>query len=457
MSGVPLVKTEGFDLQSCLRFLEQNDGLVRVKSPVSLKHELAGVARCFEGREVVLFENVEGEFCPVIAGMYWNRKLIAGVFGCQMEKLPFLFSEAVSSWQQKPVDPVVVDQSLANQVVMESPDLYQLPVPVHALEDGGPYFSCSVVIAKDPETGVRNASVNRIMVTGPDRLTMLMDVGRHLRDYYERAAKKGMPLEITINNGVDPTVYFAAVVPSSAAPIDRDELGIASTLLGRPLELVSSRTVGVEGVASAQFIIEGEILPELREEEGPFGEVTGYYAKRDVRWAVRVKSVTRRKDPIFQTLIPGKEVYNSVGLMGEANIYHLVSRQVPGIKAVYLTHGGCGFYHAVVQMKKVYEGTQRNAILAAMAAFPSLKQVTVVDEDVDIYNPEDVEWAMATRFNPRDGIVLVNDCFGHELNPVTQNGITAKVGFDATVPLIRADEFKRVKMISVDMTKYKVR
>lgn len=456
MSRVPLVKTEGFDLGACIRFLEQQGWLVRIQSTVSLKYELAGIAKHFEGREAVLFESVEGGFCPVLAGLYWNRKLLAGIFGCEAERLPFLISEAVASWQENPVPPVVVDIAPASEVVMEHPDLSRLPVPVHALEDGGPYFSCSVVIAKDPDTGIRNASVNRLMVTGPDRLTMLMDAGRHLRDYYERAERKGKPLPITINNGVDPAVYLAAVVPSAAAPIDRDELGIASALLGRPLELVSSRTVEVEGVANAQFIIEGEILPGVREEEGPFGEVTGYYGERDKRWVVRVKSISHRKSPIFHTLLPGKEVHNSVGIMGEANIYNLIFRQVPGVKAVYLTPGGCGFYHAVVQMHKVYEGSQRNAILATLAAFPSLKQVTVVDEDVDIYNPEDVEWAMATRFNPAEDIVLVAKAFGHELNPVSDNGITAKVGFDATAPLPRSEKYKRVRMAPVDITKYSV-
>lgn len=457
MSRVPLVKTEGFDLQSCIHFLEENSGLARIKSRVNLKNELAGVAAYFEGREVVLFEHAGEGQSPVLVGMYWNRKNLASIFGCQLERLPFLLSEAVSAWQQKPVHPVVTMNSPANQITMDIPDLSILPVPTHALEDGGPYFSCSVVIARDPDTGIRNASINRIMVTGKDRLTMLMDVGRHLRDYYERAEIQGRPLEITINNGVDPTVYLAAVVPAAAAPIDKDELGIASALLGRPLELVSSRTVEVEGVANAQFIIEGEILPEIREDEGPFGEVTGYYGKRDRRWVVQVKSISHRRKPIFQTLLPGKEVYNSVGLMGEANIYNLVSRQVPGIKAVYLTHGGCGFYHAVVQMKKVYEGTQRNAMMATFAAFPSLKQVTVVDEDVDIYNQDDVEWAMATRFNPKTGVISVSDAFGHELNPITENGLTTKIGFDATAPLSRLEKFQRVKMMPVDINKYDIK
>lgn len=457
MSKREPIKEDGFDLQACIQFLEQSGNLVRVQTPVKLEYELAGVARQFEGGNTVLFENINNSRYPVFTGLYWNRNALAGIFGCSIERLPFLLSEAVAAWRQRPVSPVILETGPANETIMEVPDLNRLPVPVHALSDGGPYFDCSVVIAKDPDTGVRNVSIHRIMVTGPQRMTMLMDVGRHLRDYYERAERRGKPLEITISNGIDPSVYMAAVVPSSAAPIDTDELGIASALLGRPLELVRSQTVDVEGVANAQFIIEAEILPDIREPEGPFGEVAGYYGKRDKRWVVQVKSISHRKSPVFQTLLPGKEVYNSVGLMGEANIFDLVSRQVRGVQAVYLSHGGSGFYHAVVRIKKMCEGTQRNAILATMAAFPSIKQVTVVDDDVNIYDPEDVEWAMSTRFHPERDIILVTHAFGHELNPVTENGLTSKIGFDATAPFPMPSEYQRVKFQKVDISKYQIK
>ena len=146
---------------------------------------------------------------------------------------------------------------------MEEVDLSKIPVPTLALKDGGPYFSNCVIIAKDPDTGVRNTSVHRLMVTGKNRLGLLMYVGRHLRDYYERAEAKGQSLEITINNGAHPAYYVAAITPSAAAPIDVDELGVASYLLGEPAKLCKSKTVDVEGIAEAQMIMEAEILPAL--------------------------------------------------------------------------------------------------------------------------------------------------------------------------------------------------
>jgi 2,5-furandicarboxylate decarboxylase 1 len=267
------------------------------------------------------------------------------LFQVKTEKLPFLMAEAIQNWKQNPVQPITKSSGPANEVIHkdESDLLKHIPIPTQGLSEGGPYLTSSVVIAKDPETGVRNTSIHRFMVSGTNRLTMQLDMSRHLRDYYERAEKNGKPLEITINNGVSPAVHIAAVTPSNAALIDQDELGIASTILGEPLSLLQSQTVDVEGIADAQYIIEGEILPEIRESEGPAAEVTDYYAQQDKRWVVHVKAVTRREKPIYHTIILGREVYNAVGLMAESSIFNQVSQLVPGVKAVFLTYGGCGF------------------------------------------------------------------------------------------------------------------
>ncbi len=449
-----LVQRGIYDLNSAIDFLLKTGDLARVETEVSLVHELAGIAQKLEGGKVALFERVKGYPYKVLTGLYWNRQVLARMFGCDFRELPFLIADAVAEWQQNPVDPIVVESAPCQEVVVDKPNLADLPIPVHALEDGGPYIDSAVVVAKDPDTGVRNASIMRFMVAGPDLLTGQMDEGRHLRDYYERAEARGQPLEITINNGVDPSIHFAATVPASAAPIDKDELGIASHLRGEPLELVPGKFVNVEAIASAQFVIEAEALPHVRQPEGPFAEVTGYYAPRKDRWTFRVKGITMRRNAIWQTILSGKEVYNSVGLLGEAAVYRLVSRQVPAVQAVYFTHGGCGFYHAVIQLKKNAEGVQKNAIMATFAAFPSLKMVIAVDEDVDIYNPDDVEWALAARFRADRGLFVIPFARGHELNPSTDNGVTHKVGIDATAPYPRPEAFERAKTADVDLSKY---
>ncbi|HKZ83015.1 MAG TPA: UbiD family decarboxylase [Anaerolineae bacterium] len=445
------------DLGACIDRLAANGDLVRVRSEVDPVHQLAGIAYRFEGNEVVLCEKVKGHDFPVLVGLYWNRAALARLFGCATDRLPFVVADAVADWQTRPIEPEVGDSGPANEVVELEVDLRRLPIPTHALGDGGPYIDSAIVIARDPDTGVRNASIYRALVTGPDRLTVQLDEGRHVRDYYERVEKRGQPLEVTLNDGVGPAVHVAAIVPSSAAPIEKDELGIASAFTGQPLQLIRSQTVNVEGLADAQFILEAEMLPEVRESEGPFAEVTGYYASQADRWVVRVKKITRRKNPVWQTILSGKEVFNSVGLVGEAAVYKLVSRQVRDVRAVYFSHGGCGFYHAVVQLKKSMEGTPKNAILATFAAFPSLKMVIAVDEDVDITNAEDVEWALATRFRPETGLIQIPAARGHELNPSTDRGLGMKLGIDATAPHPRPRSFERVKMAEVRLDEFDIR
>lgn len=442
------------DLKACLVKLEQENRLLRIVTEVDPVHELAGVAAKLEGDKVVLFENVKGYSQPIVCGMLWNRENLACLFDTAAGKLPFLFADAVKNAEYEKFIPIGVEKAAAQEVIMLEPDLFAIPTPTLALKDGGPYYSSSVVIAKDPDTGVRNLSVHRLMVTGKSRMTMLMDVGRHLRDYYERAEKLGKPLEITINNGVDPAVYFAAITPSSAVAIDQDELTVAGVLRGKPVTLSHSQTVAVEGIADAQLIIEGEILPTIRETEGPFGEVTGYYGPADQRWVVNVKAITSQKDPVIQTLLPGKEVWNSVGLMAEASIFQTISKQVSGVKGVYLSHGGCGFYHAYVQMDPPRKGMAKNAIFATFAAFAPLQMVTVVNSDVDIFDAEDVQRAMATRFLPDQDLVLLPKSFGHELNPATEGGFGAKIGFDCTYPLPKSPDYERVAFQEVDLAQY---
>jgi len=445
------------DLGACIEQLAANGDLIKVGSEVDPIHELAGVAYRFEGQEVVLFEQVKGHKFPVLIGLYWNRAVLARLFDCPTEQLPFVVADAVQDWQTNPIEPEVVNKGPANEVIEPEVDLRQLPVPIHALGDGGPYIDSAIVIARDPDTGVRNASIYRALVVGPDRLTIQLDAGRHVRDYFERNEKRGVPLEVTLNNGVGPAVHVAATVPASAATIDKDELGIISSFTGQPLQLLRSQTVEAEGLAEAQFILEAEMLPEIREPEGPFAEVTGYYAGLDNRWVVRVKKITRRQNPVWQTILSGKEVYNSVGLVGEAAVYRLVSRQIRDVIGVYFSHGGCGFYHAIVQLKKSMEGTAKNAIMATFAAFPSLKMVIAVDEDVDITNAEDVEWALATRFQPETGMIQIPAARGHELNPSTNQGLGMKLGLDATAPYPRPKAFERVKMADVDLSKLDIK
>lgn len=447
------------DLHAIIDHLDAHDALARVRTEVDPVHELAGVATALEGEpRAVLFEHVKGHDAPVLCGFYWNRQLLADLLGQPEAELPAYVSGRITEWQRNPIPPVLVDDAPVREVTRSGSDvdLTALPIPTHALRDGGPYIDAGVVIARDPRGGVRNASIQRFQVTGPDRLHINIDAGRHLETYLQRAADRDESLPFTLNIGVGPGLHFAAAAPSEAAPIDTDELGIASAFHGAPLELCRSDHSGVELVAHAMYALECEMWPGEVADEGPFAEVTGYYAKVDQRPVVHVKAIHHRKHPVWQTILSGHEVWNSVGLLGEANVLSLVSRQVPGVRDVYFSHGGCGFYHAIVQMTPKRAGWAKQAIMATFAAFPPLKMVTVVDEDVDIRSASDVEWAMATRMDADTGIVTIPQAFGHGLNPSFPDYLGTKVGFDCTRPVPRTDAWERTVCRQVDLGDYDI-
>ncbi len=430
-----MAATHIHDLASIVEDLERSGRLARVSSSVDLQHDLAGLAAELEsGPRAVLFEKIAGHEWPVLTGLYWSRELLADLLRREERTLPQYVSDCIRQWQQAPVDPVIAPTGPVLDVTEPDVDLAKMPIPIHAEKDGGPYFDAAVVIAKDPETGVRNASIQRFQVVAKDRMHVNIDAGRHLELYLEKAEARGETLTFTLNCGVGPGLHFAAAAPAEAAPADADELGIASAFHGAPLELVKASNGHDDMVAHAMWALECEMAPGEVADEGPFAEVTGYYATVAPRPVVHVRKIHRRAQPVFQTILSGVEVWNSVGLLGEANILQLLQKQVPGVTDVYMSHGGGGFYHCVVQLAQKRQGWSKQAILAAFSAFPPLKMVTIVDDDVNLRSAQDVEWAMATRLDPTKGIVTIDESFGHGLNPSFPDYLGPKVGFDATKP-----------------------
>ena len=444
------------DLQSYIDYLHRQDQLIVVETEVDAQYELAGIAKKFEGGKPILFENVKNSEFPVLIGLYWNRHMIAHFFETTSERLPFVLKDEIRAWQNNPIEPVVSSSGPANEVIEDEVDLTALPIPQHAEGDGGRYLTSSVVIAKDPDTGVRNVSIHRMMLTGKDRMTIQLEEYGHLMDYYKRAEAQGKALEITVSNGVDFAVSMAGAAPASASPIDTDEIGIASQIRGEAVELIKAQTVEVEAIANAQFVIEGCILPETREPEGPYAEVTGYYAERANRWVFVASAVTRRKQPVFHSILSGREVDNAFATITEAGIFEKINALVPAVTAVRLSDASIP-YHLFVQVNKTREGEQTEAMEAALASQAFVKMVTVVDTDVDIFNNADVEWAVATRCRFECDVLLIPDAIGHRLNPSTENDKWTQVGFDATVPLPRDQKYVRSTMRDVNLDDYKIK
>ena len=448
------------DLNACIEFLESSGNLVRVKSEVDPEYELAGIAKKFEGKKCVLFEKVKGSEFPVFVGMLWNRDIVGSLFNVPKEKVPFVLASGIGPWKKdkSALPEEILEKGPANEVILAEPDLNKFPIPIHALKDGGRYLDSSVVVVKNPENGIPNISIHRMMVTGKDRLSFLIDPGRHLGAYLDIMEKRNEPLEVTINNGIGLAPWLVSALPRQGDGKYR----IAHHILGRPINFIRAQTVDVPAYADAQFVIEAEILPNVREDEGPFAEVTGYYATRDKRWVMKVKAITHRKSPIFYSLLSGQEVWNAVGFTAEAKIFATVSKQIPQLKAAYLNPGGCGFYGAVVQIEKDQEGLGKQVIDATFKAFEPLQRVIVVDTDVNLYDPIDVNWAITTRFNPDTDMVIMQNQWGHILNPMVKinpdgkGGTVTKVGIDATAPYPRTSKFERVTFKEVDLDNYTI-
>lgn len=450
------------DLGACIAALKAGGQLTRVGSEVDPKFELAGIARALEGGKPVLFERVKGHPYPVLTGLLWNRAVVASLFGVTAQRLPFCIAEAVGKWRKnKGARPSPTLRSApANEVVEGAPDLSSLPLPLHALGDGGRYLDSSLVVARHPLTGGINVSIHRMMMTRKDRLSFLIDPGRHLGEYVDIAESRGESLPVTINNGVG----LAPWIVSSLPRLGEGKPAVANHLAGRAIAWMQAQTIDVPAYADAQFVIEAEILPGVREWEAPFAEVTGYYGGRDKRYVMKVKKITRRGKPVFHTVLSGQEVWNAVGFSAEAAIFGALRAKIPEVQAVFLPPGGCGFYQAVVQVANSRPGIGRDVIAETFQSFRSLQRVVVVDTDVNLYDAVDVDWAITTRFDPDSDLVILPGQEGHILNPIVKpdadgkGGRVTKMGMDALVPFAAdRSRFARVKFKKVQLSNYDIK
>ena len=475
------------DLRSAIDSLKKTPGQLLVcKEPVDPNAELAGVyRRVGAGTPVepptqegpaMLFENVKGYDIPVIAGVLASRKRVAQLLGSRPERLPHLLLKALES----PVAPEMIKSPsppCQEVVYREDIDLMKLlPAPTNTPLDAGPYFTMGLIRAEDPETGEADVTIHRLCVQGKDRLSVYFVPGRHIDQFRIKAEKAGKSLPVSINIGLDPAIYLAACFEPPTTPLGFDELSIAGGLRKRPVELTPCVSNSAKSLARAEIVIEGEILPNERIQEDvqtltgfAMPEFPGYLGPAKNKLPViRVTAVTHRQNPIMQTIVgPGLEHTSLAGIPTEASILRLVETGMPGkLLNVYAHEAGGGKYLAVLQFKKsapVDEGRQRQAALMAFAAFSELKHVILVDEDVDIFDTNDVLWAMTTRYQGDVSTAFIPGVRCHPLDPsqrpqfspsIRANGVSCKTIFDCTVPYHLKDEFKRAPFADVDLDRF---
>jgi len=424
-------------LRPFLAECEERGELLVIDEPLSTRYEIAAIIKALDGGPLLVFRNVEGHPGFKVVSNICNRRRLMRALGVEGQPVVEAYKRLLEA-AERPTEPRVVKSgSSAEEKVIEDPDLRELPVLTHFEGDAGPYMTSSLVSARSPDGSVENVSVHRLLVAGKRRLVIRV-VPRHLYRLWRMAAEEGRDLGVAIAVGVHPAVILAATTP---VPFGVSEFSVANTLLGGRLELVECEEVDARAPAGAEIIIEGLMKADELAPEGPLVDITGTHDAVREQPVIEVKRILMREEPFYHAILPsGVEHKLLMGFPREAEIWRAVSKVVPAVRAVSLTMGGCGWLHAVIAIEKNVDGDAKNAILAAFAAHPSLKHVVVVDPDVDVYDPEQVEWAIATRFRADEDLVIVRGARGSTLDPAAdqETGSTTKMGLDATIPL-RAD------------------
>ncbi|MBQ6628991.1 MAG: UbiD family decarboxylase [Methanobrevibacter sp.] len=409
-----------------------DDNIIEITDELSDEFEVAKVLRQYP-KDTVIVKNVKGFDMPVISGICNTREKIAKSINCEVSEITEKIIEAMEK-------PVKVDKFTDfSDYETSDVDLDKIPILTHYKRDGGAYITAGVVFARDPETGIQNASIHRMMVLDNKRLVIRI-VPRNLYTYFQRAQKLGQDLEIAIAIGMDPAILLAS---TTSIPIDYDEMDVANAFKGGNLELIKC---GNLNVPQADIILEGKISVTETVPEGPFVDLTDTYDIIRDQPIINLETMHIKNDAVYHAIIPaGFEHKLLQGLPQEPRIFKAVKNAVPTVENVVLTEGGCCWLHAVVSIRKQTEGDGKNAIMAALSAHPSLKHCVVVDTDVNVFDAEDVEYAISTRVKGDRDIMIVPNVRGSSLDPVAESdGTTTKIGVDATKSLKTLEKFERV-------------
>lgn len=429
------------DLRSALERLDAVGRIRRIQTPVSPIHELASVSRFAQldealANDVLLFENVEGTHFRVLANLFHRRENVGIAMGIEPSQLLRRGVEALD----RPFAPERVEGAPCQEVVQRGADinLEALGICQNSEQDGGRYITAGVHITVNPNTGVRNVGIQRNQVHSADRLGIWM-APTHMRAHYEAAEARGESLPVAIVIGVHPAILIASQYRTG---FDQDEMLAAGGLLREPVELVRCLTSDLEVPAHAEIVIEGEVLPSERFTEGPFGEFTRQYGIERPLPLVKVNAITHRRDAIYHNVLSGKSPeHPMIGALGrEPSLFHAVRASVPNVVAVHMPIGSGANMHAWIAIRKTAEGEAQKAGFAAFADQDLLKHVIVVDEDIDIFDATEIDYALATRVKADRDIFIIPRVKSVVLDPAVDEyaigkGTVSKMIIDATKPL----------------------
>jgi 2,5-furandicarboxylate decarboxylase 1 len=433
------------DRQSLRGFLarlesELPDEMLRIREPVQTKLEMTSLVFELErlGKSpVVVFENVAGHTMPVVTNVAGNRRVLALALGVTPAELPTAFRERCTRYI--PVEPI--NRPAWHDVTIEGDDidLAKFPVPLHFAIDAAPYITAGQITARDPETGIDTTGFHRLMLKDRNRLGVSLHSRRRMWEFHRRAAARGQNLPAAITLGIHPLHYMGSMVYAYPQHVRKFE--IIGGLFGEPYRVARCGTADIEVPAGAEIVIEGEILADEHEPEGPFGEFTGYASFRSTENVFVAKRIRMRAEALFHSVVSGMSQDHILVscITREGEILNALRRNLPNVKAVHVPHTTCGAFMAFISMKKTSAGEPQQAIMATLGTEFYTKYVIVVDEDVDVFSLSDVMWAVATRVRAEKDIIFIPGAKGAILDPTSDPAdfTLTKMGIDATKPLGR--------------------
>jgi 2,5-furandicarboxylate decarboxylase 1 len=422
--------------------------VVRVAEPVDLAYQMQALALELERRRrfpVLVFEQVCGHSMPVVSNVMASRRGLSTALGVSEAELP----EAYAARLKEPVKPVVLGRAPFTVDVRQdaAADLGTLPIPTYFPGDGGPYLTAGLLVARDPATGVSTAGFHRFQVKGGHRLGVSLHSRRRMFEFQQRAEKAGQSLPCAIALGLHPAVGMGSL--SYPAP-EVSKFEVVGGLFGEPMQLRRAETLDLEVPAWAEIVIEGEILPGVREPEGPFGEFTGYFSRRSTDNVFVARALVVREGAWFHSIASGRAPDHilPLGVLREAEIRNALRRVVPGVRAVHVPTSGGASFTAYVSIKKTRPGEAKHAIPVVLGVDHYLKLVIIVDDDIDVFDESDVLWALATRVQADRDLVVIAGSLGAILDPsASPEGLTAKLGIDATRAFGRPGELGAEKLV----------
>ena len=414
-----------------LKDLKTAGELVEIEKPVDIRYIAALVD---QSETALLFKNIDGYDIPVVSGLTNSRDRLAIALGCDFD----VVESKVRAGLDTPIEPNTVKNGPVRDVVMEGDevDLFKLPVPLFSVLDGGPMITAGITLSRDPDGEHENinAGVYRYLIREKNLTGIDIVTPNNLHRYAKKAFAKDEPLPISINIGTHPYELIASTYKAS---IGTSEMGIAGGMRGEALDLTSCKTIDLPCIADAEIVLEAEILPiGWNQPEGRFGEFTRLMGGLHWNPQVRIKAIAHRKNPIYYALhMPWENIWPSSPIY-EAAVRRAVKEAGVQATAVNITPGGCCHWHAIIAIKP-HPGDGKNALMAALSV-ADMKHAVVVDEDIDVFDGTDVEWAIATRVQASRDVMIVTGARSKPLDPSLpyvpgKIPVTDKMGIDATI------------------------